>query len=274
MTSTHANAADTIARGFARTSHGQIHYRRAGKGSPLVLLHNTGLSSRMYLGIIPALAQHFTVYTLDTLGQGDSDPVPPGNLEMADFGAIVLEALDSLGLDSIYLAGHHCGAAIAAETTIQDPARIRRLVISGMPYWRNPATRLAQLDNPRFADVPASTDGSHLQTLWTLDTVTEFGSEYRNDAFIDHLKASPRVFAPLHALFRWDSTARLPLIPVETLLLCSDGDLFRKNMGYAQQQVPNSSLQILPMVEHHPLYNQAAFAGAISTFFGAPPADS
>ncbi|NIR60047.1 MAG: alpha/beta fold hydrolase, partial [Gammaproteobacteria bacterium] len=63
-------------RAFADTSLGQIHYRKAGEGPPLVLLHNTWLSSRMFFGVIPDLAREFTVYALDTLGQGDSDPAP------------------------------------------------------------------------------------------------------------------------------------------------------------------------------------------------------
>lgn len=61
----------TLKRAFADTSLGQIHYRTVGSGPPLVLLHNTWLSSRMFFGVIPDLARDFTVYALDTLGQGD-----------------------------------------------------------------------------------------------------------------------------------------------------------------------------------------------------------
>jgi len=94
-----------VRRGFIGTSLGQLHYRTAGSGPPLVLLHNTWLSSRMFGVALPFLAREFEVYAIDTLGQGHSDPAPPREMEIAEYAAVLHEALDGLGLERPAIAG-------------------------------------------------------------------------------------------------------------------------------------------------------------------------
>ncbi|GIW08450.1 MAG: hypothetical protein KatS3mg060_3255 [Dehalococcoidia bacterium] len=257
----------SIRRGFADTSLGQLHYRYAGSGPPLVLLHNTWLSSKMYLPVIPDLARRFTVYAIDTLGQGDSDPAPPRDLEIAEYAQVLIEALDSLGLDRVSLAGHHTGSVIAAEASIQAPERVARLVLSGLPYWRNPATRLAQQDAPFFADWTPDESGEFLPPLWR---VHGGGGRYRLESaaetFIDFLKPGPRTSLALRALFRWDSSVRLPLVTVPTLVLCAETDGFFKNIRHVHELIPGSVLRIVPGGDAHPLLDLGGFIEAVTSF--------
>ena len=257
-----------LRRAFADTSLGQIHYRTAGSGPPLVLLHNTWLSSRMFFGVIPDLAREFTVYALDTLGQGDSDPAPADRvLEIPDYARVLLEALESLGLDDAAVVGHHTGSVIASEAAIQQPQRFRKLVISGMPFWRNPATRLQQVDAPFFADWDAGEDGSGLLEAWNSHAgVQRYGPGGSTALFIDYIKPGPRTSLALRALFRWDSKARLPLVPVPTLVLCSEADVFVKNIAHVADLVPNAELKIVAGGEPHPLYDQAIFAREVADY--------
>lgn len=257
----------SIRRGFTDTSLGQLHYRKAGEGPPLVLLHNTWLSSKMYFPVIPELSKKFTIYAIDTLGQGDSDPAPQETLEIPDYAKVLLEALDSLGLTKTAIAGHHTGSVIASEASIQDPGRFSKLVISGMPYWRNPSTRLTVQHGPMFADWEANDDGSYLIDLWKSHGG---GGRYQLDTsaetFIDYLKPGPRTSAALRALFRWDSQNRLPMITVPALVLCAETDGFVKNIQYVADLIPNSKLVIVPGGDAHPLLDIAGFIREVSAF--------
>ena len=61
------------ARGFVSTPHGQVHYRTAGAGEPLLLLHQTSRSSDEFAEMLPILGRSRRVIAMDTLGYGDSD---------------------------------------------------------------------------------------------------------------------------------------------------------------------------------------------------------
>ena len=94
-----AAAGDRIRRSFVDTSDGQIHYRHLGEGGkPLLLLHQTSSSSRMYEAIMPALrAGGYWVIAMDTLGFGDSPP-PPSGASVEHYAESVARFVDGIGL--------------------------------------------------------------------------------------------------------------------------------------------------------------------------------
>ena len=91
-----------------------IAYTRAGQGPPLILVDGA-LCSRSF-GPMPKLAEqltpHFTVYTYDRRGRGDSGDTKPysPDREVED-----LEALVALAGDAVYLHGTSSGAALVLE---------------------------------------------------------------------------------------------------------------------------------------------------------------
>jgi pimeloyl-ACP methyl ester carboxylesterase len=95
-----------------------IGYTRAGQGPPLILIDGA-LCSRSF-GPMPKLAEqltpHFTVYTYDRRGRGDSGDTPPyaPDREVED-----IEALVALAGDTVYLHGTSSGAALALEAAKQ-----------------------------------------------------------------------------------------------------------------------------------------------------------
>lgn len=54
---------------------GKIHYKKAGKGKPLLLLHDLfpASSSSEWSNVLPLLSKNHTVYAIDLLGCGKSD---------------------------------------------------------------------------------------------------------------------------------------------------------------------------------------------------------
>ena len=109
-----------------------IGYTRAGQGPPLILVDGA-LCSRSF-GPMPKLAEqltpHFTVYTYDRRGRGDSSDTPPyePDREVED-----VEALVALAGDTVYLHGTSSGAALALEAA-KHIRSIAKLAVYEPPF--------------------------------------------------------------------------------------------------------------------------------------------
>jgi pimeloyl-ACP methyl ester carboxylesterase len=71
-------------------THRRVHYRRAGSGPPVVLVHQSPRSSAEYEALIAEWAAHFTCLAPDTPGFGESAPLPMNNPHVNDYADAVL----------------------------------------------------------------------------------------------------------------------------------------------------------------------------------------
>lgn len=157
----------TIRRGYFDAPCGQVHFRRAAPASgaaPLLLLHQSPLSSVQFEAVLPGLAARgFDAVALDMPGFGMSDAAR-AQATLDDYAAIIPAALASFGWQSAHLAGHHTGAVVAAVFAAAEPARVGRLVLNGFPL-------LSQAERDHFATFyfgpkDPLADGSHLLLAW------------------------------------------------------------------------------------------------------------
>ena len=208
----------TIRRGYALTPHGQVHYREAGAGETLVLLHHSTRSSDVWREVLPCLAERFHVVALDTPGFGNSPPpaAPPG---LAGYTAAFIEAVEALGVRRFALFGFLTGAAFALDLAARFPDRVTRLVLGACPVIDDRAAWL------RTATLtPLEADGSHLTTVWhgyADGAYRGWGSlEQVQRATIDSASAGPvhAHFAHL-AVAELDVKARIPAVAAPTLLV-------------------------------------------------------
>jgi pimeloyl-ACP methyl ester carboxylesterase len=101
-----------------------MHYVTGGTGEPLVLLHGWPQSWYAWRGIMPALAERYTVYALDLPGLGDSEGAPP-SYDKAALARYVHGLLaDELGLRRINLVGHDLGAGVGFQYAVQYPEEV------------------------------------------------------------------------------------------------------------------------------------------------------
>lgn len=96
------------------TSGAAVNLVTGGSGPPLLLLHGYPQSHVMWHKVAPRLADHFTVVAADLRGYGDSGK-PAGDPEHLNYSkramaGDLVEAMESLGFRSFYLAGHDRGA--------------------------------------------------------------------------------------------------------------------------------------------------------------------
>lgn len=85
---------------------------RQGSGDPLLLLHGTTSSRRIWDPLIPRLAEHSEVLALDLPGHGDS---PATSFAPPQWAEEVAGLLDELGLERVAVIGHSSGGWTALE---------------------------------------------------------------------------------------------------------------------------------------------------------------
>jgi 3-oxoadipate enol-lactonase len=119
---------------FAPSRSARIHYTVHGdpKGTPVVLLHGLGLSSRFWFDIPATLAddpqQPRRVLAIDNRGTGKSDK-SRGPWTMATMADDVVAVLDDAGIDSAFIVGISMGGMIAQQVALRHPKRVRGLVL-------------------------------------------------------------------------------------------------------------------------------------------------
>ena len=156
-----------ITRHFIDVSSGgnsrRVHYRRMGKGPPLLMVHQSPRSSKEYEDLMRKWSTHFTCIAPDTPGFGQSDPLP-GTPEIADFGDAVIGFLDALGINQCAAYGFHSGGIILVTAVKRHPNRITSLAVGGYAIW---SAAEMQLFSDRYLPAFHPSDyGEHLTWLW------------------------------------------------------------------------------------------------------------
>ena len=108
----------------------QLHYLVGGAGRPLLLIHGLGSRGEDWANLIPQLiAGGNRVYALDLLGYGESEQPRDAQYSIPQQAAIVEGFLDSQHLRQADVAGWSMGGWIALQVALQQPQRVRRLVL-------------------------------------------------------------------------------------------------------------------------------------------------
>jgi pimeloyl-ACP methyl ester carboxylesterase len=154
----------TVRKGYVDGPCGQIHFREAGVGAALVLLHQTSQCSLQFEHALPLLAAAgYRVIALDTPGYGMSDgPAEPPSID--DYAAAIAAAIVALQASPAVLIGQHTGAAIAGAVAANHPELVARVMLHCPPVY-NEAERLERQGRARLDQSPKE-DGSHFQARW------------------------------------------------------------------------------------------------------------
>ncbi len=118
-----------------------LHYEQQGSGRPLILLHGNGENCGIFDKALPLLAEHFTVYAIDSRGHGESSPVTEYHYD--DMAQDVADFISRLELDQPIVYGFSDGGIIALLLAIWHPDRVGGIIASGVntrpdgvkPHW-------------------------------------------------------------------------------------------------------------------------------------------
>ncbi len=97
---------------------------------PLAIVFVHGLSGcwQNWLENIPHFAERHRVLALDLPGFGDS-PAPEWEVSVRNYGKLVLDFCDAVGVDDCAIVGSSLGGFVAAEAAIREPERFEQLVL-------------------------------------------------------------------------------------------------------------------------------------------------
>ena len=219
----------TIERCFVRTPKACIHIAAAGRGRPILLLHQTPRSWNEFAPALPLIGARYRAIAMDTVGFGDSDPLPFAQNSIEAWAACAFDLLDALELPSVAVVGHHTGAAIAVEMAAANPSRIAAMVLSAPPYV-DAARRARYVGKPVIDEVARNADGGHLLALWQMrrpDYPTG-DIDLLEHFMVDALKAGPMAAEGHRVVSRYVMETRLPLVrcPVQVIAPAADPHAF------------------------------------------------
>lgn len=233
-------------RGYLNLPWGQVHYRRAGDpaGVPLVVLHQSPLSSATYEPTLAAIAAYGVhVVALDTPGFGMSD-APARQWSVPDYAAAVWSAVDALGLGRVHLLGQHTGAVVAAEAALTARDRVSGLIFQGLPLYGE-AERAEKKASYAPGYEPAS-DGGHLRTIWERvhRLYPRISAESASRQVAEYLSVGPDYAVAYRAVFdhRLDTSA---LAGIPTLLLHGDEDVVNRMNDTVLAALPGTPLVVI-----------------------------
>ncbi|MBT8766565.1 alpha/beta fold hydrolase [Metapseudomonas boanensis] len=105
-----------------------LHYEDYGHGTPLLLVHGLGSSTRDWEYQIPALSTRHRVIALDVRGHGRSDK-PRERYNMGTFADDVAALIEHLGLAPVHLVGISMGGMIGFQLGVERPELLRSLTV-------------------------------------------------------------------------------------------------------------------------------------------------
>lgn len=266
------SAAPPIRRGYLDGRFGQLHYRRCrppdAEGRPLLLLHQSPVSSVQFAAAMPTLAANgHDVVALDLPGFGMSDPTGP-DPSLADFSSCLDDAFTGLGWPRAAVLGHHTGAALAASWTVEHPDRVERLVLNGMPLFSDEERE--HFRGFKFGPVVPAADGSHLARGWAnriraTPGWTDLAAMHR--LYVEGLVSGATSWRAFPVVVGADLRATLRALRVPTLLLTNTGEDLYAATRRARELRPDFEFVALEGGTHDIVDEQpVAWATAVSDF--------
>jgi len=263
-----------VRRAFADLSVGQVHYATCGdaKNPPVLFLHQTPRSWAEYRAMLPLVGRRFRAIAMDTVGFGDSAPAP-WEPSIERWAGVAFELLDSLGIGSACVVGHHTGGVIAVEMAASRPDRVSRVVLSSTPFT-NEAFRRARADSPPIDHVERTGNGEHLASLWQRrQAFYPPGRPELLEAFVlDALKVSGELEGGHRAVARYRMEDRIGALNQRVLVIRAPGDPFASpHAAELVAHLPNARLVdiaggMVPLPDQLP----EAFAQAVLDFLESP----
>ena len=153
-----------IVRRYIDGPSGQIHIAETGRGSSVLLLHQTPRSWDEFREVMITLRHRLHLLAIDLPGMGASDQHPDGP-SIENYASAAAAAIEQSGRGPTAVCGHHTGGVVAIELAASHPHLVERLILSSTP-WIDPRERTRRALKQTIDTVEPHPDGSHLLELW------------------------------------------------------------------------------------------------------------
>jgi pimeloyl-ACP methyl ester carboxylesterase len=120
--------------GYTPVNGIKVYYEVYGEGTPLVLLHGAFYTIDMNWGqLIPELSKTRKVIAIEMQGHGHTS-YSEREFSITTLASDVKGVMDYLKIDSADIAGYSMGGSVAYQFAVQNPRRLRKLVIISSTY--------------------------------------------------------------------------------------------------------------------------------------------
>ncbi|NVM19663.1 MAG: alpha/beta hydrolase, partial [Candidatus Lokiarchaeota archaeon] len=126
---------DDIEEVFVETNGIKLHTMIIGEGPPLILLHGFPDFWYGWKSVIPGLKNDYKLIIPDMRGYNLSDkPKGVDNYKIEILMDDIKGLIESLGLESVFLAGHDWGGVVAWAFAEKYPKLLRKVAILNAPH--------------------------------------------------------------------------------------------------------------------------------------------
>jgi pimeloyl-ACP methyl ester carboxylesterase len=106
----------------------RLRYLDYGEGAAVLFVHGLGGSWQTWLENIEVLGAENRVLAVDLPGFGGSEPLE-ADAEIDDFADVLAALLNQLGVKRTVVAGHSLGGLVSCRLALDDPDRVRGLIL-------------------------------------------------------------------------------------------------------------------------------------------------
>ena len=117
---------------------GPIHYTDSGSGEPILFVHGLLVNGRLWERAAALLSADFRCIVPDWPLGAHPEPMRPGaDLSPPAIADMVVELMDSLGLERATIVGNDSGGAISQLMATAHPDRVGRLVLTNCDLYED-----------------------------------------------------------------------------------------------------------------------------------------
>lgn len=105
-----------------------LNYQRQGEGDDILLIHGLFGSLENLNMVAKPLAKNYRVLSIDAPNHGSS--FHRDDMSYSAMALDVVNLLDHLNIDTVYLLGHSMGGKIAMQIALEHPDRVKKLIVA------------------------------------------------------------------------------------------------------------------------------------------------
>lgn len=230
-----------------------IHYKIAGQGPAILILHGWGGSSDSWRKVQEILSKkNYKVIVPDLPGFGKSE-TPPMAWTVKDYADFVNQFIKKILNESqepFFLLGHSFGGRVAIKFAVLYPEKIKKLILcnsAGIKQkWSLKEKLIFQLSKIGNA-------------IFTPKILERFKDRARNLFYLflsnkDYFKANAKMKETLKKVLAEDLLPEISKIKTKTLIIWGQNDrLVPVKYAYIfKEKIKDSQMVILPKINHSP----------------------
>ncbi len=243
----------------------RAHWRQAGQGQAVLLLHGWGSDSGAMWPLAAALAEDdFAVTALDLPGFGESEE-PPMPWSAGDYARFVGAVMDALSISRAHIIGHSFGGSVGIVLAAEGAARVGKLALLNSAGVRRPPAWPLRW---RSAGMRAARGG--LRRLGLSDAAARL-SEWSAARYgsADYRAAQGVMRGTLVRVLAEDLTAQAARVQAPTLLLWGERDEAtpRWQGELLARVIPDAGLHVFPGAGHYAFLERLSETRHILRYF-------